>query len=204
MMSLELYLGFVLASAVVVLVPGPSVTVIVANGASHGTRAGFATLAGNTTGVAILLVALIAGFAPIMHAMSAWFDWFKLAGALYLIWLGITRLRAPSTIEPDTAARFQARGFFRQGFLVGMSNPKLLLFFAVFFPQFMDPAGSITRQLVILAVTFLVVAAILDGGYALAAGRAGRWLRGRRAQLLNRISGGVLIGGGLWLALVRR
>lgn len=204
MMPIELYLGFVLAAAIVVLVPGPSITVIIANGAAHGTRAGLATLAGNTSGVAILLVALVAGFAPIMQAMSDWFGWLKLAGALYLIWLGISRLRASSNALVGITASRQAAGFFRQGFFVGMSNPKLLLFFAVFFPQFMEPGGNITAQLVVLAVTFLIIAATFDAGFALAAGRAGRWLSGRRALLLNRFSGGVLIGGGLWLALARR
>ncbi|MFV2092475.1 MAG: LysE family translocator [Hyphomicrobiales bacterium] len=204
MMPVELYLGFVLATIIVVVVPGPSITVIVANGAAHGIRAGLATVAGNTSGVAILLVALVAGFAPIMQAMSDWFGWLKLAGALYLIWLGVSQWRASSKALVGITASRQAAGFFRQGFFVGMSNPKLLLFFAVFFPQFMDVGGNITSQLVVLAVSFLLVATMLDAGYALAAGRAGRWLSGRRALLLNRFSGGVLVGGGLWLALARR
>lgn len=203
-MSAELYLGFVLATAVLVLVPGPSITVIIANSASHGTRAGLTTLAGNTSGLAVLLVALVAGFAPAMALMSEWFEWFRLAGALYLIWLGVGRLRAPAILQSGAATPQAATGFFRQGFLVGMSNPKLLLFFAVFFPQFVDPAGDLTVQLVILSLTFLFIAVVLDSVYALAAGRARQWLSGRRAILLNRISGGVLVGGGVWLALARR
>ena len=95
-------------------------------------------------------------------------------------------------------------GFLTQGILVALSNPKTLIFFGAFFPQFIDPARDHGLQILIMGLTAMLVAAVSDSVYALAAGRAGRALSAQRVRLLSRVSGGFLIGGGLWLAFSRR
>jgi threonine/homoserine/homoserine lactone efflux protein len=95
-------------------------------------------------------------------------------------------------------------GFLMQGVLVALSNPKTLIFFGAFFPQFIDPARDHGLQILLMGLTAMAVAAVSDSVYALAAGRAGRALSAQRVRLLSRVSGGFLIGGGLWLAFSRR
>jgi threonine/homoserine/homoserine lactone efflux protein len=94
-------------------------------------------------------------------------------------------------------------GFFLQGFLVMMANPKALLFFGAFIPQFIDPRGNYVAQIVLLGVTAMVVALVSDGAYAVLTGRAGTLLSQQRVRLVSRLSGACLVGGGLWLALTR-
>ena len=205
MMSLDLYLGFIAASTLLVLLPGPNVTIIIANSASHGVRAGLLSVAGTEAGAGILLAALMLGLAPVMQFAGAWFDWLRLAGAAYLVWLGFSRLRQARMARGGGQVSVPADGqFFRQGLVVMLSNPKVLLFFAAFLPQFIDLSGHVQIQLGVLALTFLVVATLIDAVYALVAGRAGRWFSGSRVRLIDGASGMLLIGGGVWLALARR
>ena len=204
-MSVQLYLGFVAATAFLIMLPGPNVTIIIANSAAHGMRAGLLSVAGTEAGAAILLIGLMLGLAPVMELASAWFDWLRLAGAAYLIWLGLNRLRRAGRVADDTAMPVSAdRHFFWQGLTVMLSNPKVLLFFAAFLPQFIDPKGHVALQLGFLALSFLVIATVIDGLYAMVAGHAGRWLTGRWRRPIDRFSGLMLIGGGVWLALARR
>ncbi|MBZ0218476.1 MAG: LysE family translocator [Fimbriimonadaceae bacterium] len=202
--SLEIYLAFVLASFLVAIVPGPSVTVIIANSLAHGTRAGLLNVAGTQLGVALVLLVLLAGLTTIVETMAVWFEWVKLAGAAYLVWLGIKLWRSDGSLGDVTAAKTPRKGFFWQGFIVVLGNPKLLFFFGAFIPQFIDPKGEFLIQVAILGVTFMVVAGIFDSVYAILAGRAGSMLARSRVRLLERISGSFLIGGGIWLALARR
>ncbi len=205
MLDLTAYLTFVLACAAVVIVPGPTVTVIIANSLRHGARAGLANVAGTQAGLAVMLVVLAAGLQVVVEAMGAVFTWVKLIGAAYLIYLGLKLLlnRAPLDATESTAPLRQ-RSFFWQGVLVIWSNPKALLFFGAFLPQFVRPEGPVMLQTLLLGATFMVVATLLDGGYAVLAGRAGRWLTRKRVRLLEICSGCALVGGGIWLALSRR
>ena len=205
MLDLTAYLTFVLACAVVAIVPGPTVTVIIANSLRHGARAGLANVAGTQAGLAVMLVVLAAGLQVVVEAMGAVFTWVKLIGAAYLIYLGLKLLlnRAPLDATESTAPLRQ-RSFFWQGVLVVWSNPKALLFFGAFLPQFVRPEGPVMLQTLLLGGTFMVVATLLDGGYAVLAGRAGRWLTRKRVRLLEICSGCALVGGGIWLALSRR
>jgi threonine/homoserine/homoserine lactone efflux protein len=201
-MSLSVYLTFLLACLVVIIVPGPTVTLIVANSLRHGRRAGLLNVAGTQLGLAITVVIVLLGLASLIAAMGAWFVWARLAGAAYLIWLGVKMLT--STGEIGTGAERKPRGgFFVQGLAVALSNPKTLLFFGAFFPQFMDPARSFTLQVLIMGGTAMAVAAISDSAYAVLASRAGAALSRRRVRLMARLGGGALVGGGLWLALAR-
>ena len=202
-MSLSVYLAFLAACIVVMIVPGPSVTLIVANSLRHGRRAGLLNVAGGQLGLAIVAAIALMGLASLIAAMGAWFAWVRLAGAAYLIWLGWKLLTASAENEAGAAPRKPRGGFFVQGLAVALSNPKTLLFFGAFFPQFMDTSRDFTTQMLIMAATAMAVAAITDSAYALLASRAGAALSRRRARQIARASGGALIGGGLWLALSR-
>jgi homoserine/homoserine lactone efflux protein len=203
-MSGELYAAYLLACIIVVLVPGPTVTLILANSIRHGTRAGLANVLGTQVGLALMIGVVGLGLTSLMEAAGHWFDWLRLAGAAYLIWLGWKMIRSSGADgEVGTAARPRG-GFLMQGVLVALSNPKTLIFFGAFFPQFIDPARDHGLQIVIMGLTAMAVAAVSDSVYALAAGRAGQVLSAQRVRLLSRVSGGFLIGGGLWLAFSRR
>lgn len=202
-MSLELYLAYVAACIVLVIVPGPTVTLTVANSLTHGTRAGLLNVAGTQLALAVMITIVGVGLASLVATMGWWFDWLRLLGAAYLIWLGIKLFRSSGKIGEPGKAPTPRVGFFMQGFLVLLSNPKVLLLFGAFIPQFVDTSKPYFWQVAFLGGTFMVVAAILDSGYAILAGRAGRLLSERRVRAVSRVSGLFLIGGGAWLALAR-
>jgi threonine/homoserine/homoserine lactone efflux protein len=212
--SLELYAAYLVACVIIVIVPGPTVTLIVANSLRHGSRAGLLNVAGTQLGLAVIIAIVGIGLTSVIEALGHWFDLLRLVGAAYLVWLGCRMLRAeeekgsdpspqPSRFSSSVAARGLTPGFFTQGLLVALSNPKTLLFFGAFFPQFIDARGDYALQIVVMGLTALACAAVSDSAYALLSGRAGRMLSRHRARLLSRLSGGFLIGGGLWLALSR-
>jgi threonine/homoserine/homoserine lactone efflux protein len=202
-MSLELYLAFLLATVVITIVPGPAVTMVVANSLTHGTRAGLLNVAGAQLALALLIGVILVGLASIIETMGWWFDWVRLAGAAYLIWIGVKLLRSSGELAESGRATAPRGGFFLQGFLVMLSNPKALLFFGAFIPQFVDPRGNYVDQVILLGATAMVVAIFSDGGYAVLSGRARHLLSRRRVQLASRIGGACLIGGGVWLAFAR-
>jgi len=202
-MSIELYLAYVLACIVITIVPGPTVTLIIANSLTYGSRAGLLNVAGTQLGLGLMLAVLLVGLASIIATMGFWFDWLRLAGAAYLIWLGIKLLRSSGAIEQPGSVPTPRGGFFLQGFLVLMGNPKALLWFGAFIPQFVDPKGDYVGQVVLLGLTAMAVAALSDGAYAVVTGRASALLSRSRVRLVNRIGGLCLIGGGAWLALTR-
>ena len=146
---------------------------------------------------------LVAGLSAIVTRAGYIFDIMRIIGALYLIWLGIKlwlsdgRLGEAASASPD-------RNFFMQGFWVVLSNPKALLFFGAFIPQFIDTSANAAWQTAWLALTFMAVAVVLDGAYAIAAGWAGSRLTQQRVRLVERLSGSFLVAGGVWLALTRR
>ena len=202
-MSIELYLAFVAASVALALLPGPIVTLVIANGLRHGTRAALTNIAGVQAGVAIVIGIVAIGLTSLMATMGYWFDWVRFAGAAYLVWLGIRLIREPvAGVEADAPPPPRG-GFFLQGFLVALSNPKLLVFFGAFIPQFVDLSQDHLSQVTLLGVTFMVIAALTDATYALLAGRVRRFFSARRTRTLSRVSGSFMIGGGIWLALTR-
>ncbi|SHG25630.1 LysE family translocator [Bradyrhizobium erythrophlei] len=203
-MSLHLYLAFVAACIALALLPGPMVTLVIANGLRHGTRAALTNIAGAQLGLAIVIGIVAIGLTSLMATMGYWFDWVRFAGAAYLVWLGIKLIRFPvEGVKADAPPPPPRGGFFLQGLLVLLSNPKVLVFFGAFIPQFMDMSKDHVSQVTLLGVTFMVTAGITDALYALLAGRARLFFSARRTRLLSRVSGGIMIGGGVWLALTR-
>ncbi|WP_089176966.1 LysE family translocator [Bosea sp. AS-1] len=203
-MSLDVYAAYLIACIVIIIVPGPTVTLIVANSLKHGTRAGLLNVAGTQAGLAIMIVVAGIGLSSVIAAMGHWFEWLRLAGAAYLIWLGWKMFRAAGAgIEGAAPAKPPRGGFFLQGALVALSNPKMMLFFGAFFPQFLDPTRDHATQIALMGATALAFAALSDGTYAMLSGRAGHLLSQRRVRLMSKFSGSLLIGGGLWLASTR-
>ena len=152
-MSLDLYAAYLVACLVVIIVPGPTVTLILANGMRHGTRAGLLNVLGTQIGLAIMIGIVGVGLTSLIEAMGHWFDWVRLAGAAYLVWLGWKMIRSSGDLGDGKALRSPRGGFVMQGALVALSNPKTLLFFGAFFPQFIDPARDHGPQILIMGLT---------------------------------------------------
>jgi len=202
-MSLELFAAYLLACIVFTLVPGPTVTLIVANSLTHGTRAGLANVAGTQAGLAVFVGVLAIGLASVIETMGHWFDWIRFLGAAYLIYIGIRMWRSSGKLDEPGQTPRPHGGFFLQGFLVMLSNPKVLIFFGAFIPQFVDPSGNYVAQVVVLGLIAMLTAAVTDGAYAILTGRARVMFTQARVRFVSRLSGAFLIGGGVWLALTR-
>jgi threonine/homoserine/homoserine lactone efflux protein len=203
-MAIDLYLAYVLACILIAIIPGPMVTVVVANSLKHGARAGLANVAGSQLGLALMMLTLVVGLSSVIAAMGWLFDWLRYAGAAYLVWLGWKLLHHPDGVTEKESVAAPRGSFFLQGFLVMMANPKALLFFGAFIPQVIDPMGNYVAQIALLGVTAMLIAFFSDGAYAVLTGRAGAWLSKRRIRMVSRISGVFLVGGGVWLAFTRR
>ncbi len=202
-MSLEIYLAYIAACIALALLPGPIVTLVIANGLRHGTRAALTNIAGVQAALTIVIGIVAIGLTSLMATMGYWFDWVRFAGAAYLVWLGIKLIREPVQGLEAEAPPPPRGGFFLQGVLVALSNPKLLVFFGAFIPQFVDMQQPHLPQVALLGITFMVVAGLTDATYGLLAGRVRAFFSARRTRQLSRISGGFMIGGGIWLALTR-
>lgn len=202
----SVYLTYIFTCIAVVIVPGPTVTVIIANSVRSGPGAGLANVAGTQLGLAILLAVLALGLSAVVAFVGEAFVWLKLIGAAYLIWLGISLWRAGGDLGDVDSVRekISYKRLFWQGFFVILSNPKGLFFFGALIPQFIDPNGNTLLQTLLLGGTFMVVATVLDAVYAVLAGRAGGMLTRARVRLVQRISGSLLIFGGIWLAFQKR
>ena len=205
-MDIYVLLSYALACFLVIIVPGPSVTVIIANSLRSGSQAGLANVFGTQAGLLSMILVLALSLDFVITSLGAVFWYLKLIGAAYLIWLGIKLIRSDGTlgdVEEDAPARSLA-GYFWQGFLVVWSNPKALFFFGAFIPQFVNPEHNAVFQTIVLGLIFVGIATICDSLYALAAGKARGMLARNKIRVLERISGTLLIGGGLWLAFTRR
>jgi homoserine/homoserine lactone efflux protein len=202
-MNWELLAAFLLITSVLVITPGPIVTLVVATGATQGVRAALITVAGTTIGNAVLLAAIALGLSWVLNNAATLFEILRWAGAAYLIWLGFQAWRRAG--EPASAPAPRRHVHFRRGFAVALSNPKTIAFFTAFLPQFVDPRLPVERQLVVMCAVSVALAAVMDAGWAVAAGLGRTWfMNSWRAKLLGRVSGVALIGGGIWLSLTRQ
>jgi threonine/homoserine/homoserine lactone efflux protein len=203
MIDLHLFAAFIAATIVLILIPGPNVALIVANSVAYGTRYGLTTVAGTCSAMVPQLALTVFGMAAVLSVMAAWFEWLRWIGVAYLIYLGISQWRAqPVDLTQTRPQPRLLRRIYLQAFMVSCANPKTLLFFVAFFPQFVSKKCDFTRQIVLLCVTFLVLAVSLDSCWAICAGRARRALA-RHGRLRNRITGGMLIGAAVGLAEAR-
>ncbi|ARN81479.1 LysE family translocator [Methylocystis bryophila] len=202
-MSLHLYFAFLATATVLILIPGPNVALIVANSLAHGARNGLWTVAGTSTAMLFQLALTVLGLSAALSFLAEGFEMLRWIGVAYLVYLGVKTWRAPPVDLARTRAQADSRRAALRGFLVSLTNPKTLLFFGAFLPQFISAEAESTGQLVLLAGSFLALAMFSDSMWALLAHR----LRGaltRRQALRNRLTGGLLLGAGVGLALARR
>lgn len=197
-MALGVLLAFAGACALLFLKPGPAMSVIVANSVGYGVRGGLVSVAGNVIGFVLLLTIVGLGLSWIAVTMQNWFDWIRLGGAIYLIWLGISRLRSAGRVSKYSEN--PTGELFRDGFLVAVANPEVLLFLAAFLPPFVDPRFPAGPQIFALAATFVAISAFAGALLAVLAGQARHFLSGERLKLIDWLSGGLLVVAGLWLA----
>jgi homoserine/homoserine lactone efflux protein len=201
MMNWDLFAAFLIITAVLLVVPGPIVTLVIATGASQGIRAALITVAGTSAGNVVLLAAIALGLGWLLQNAAELFEILRWAGAAYLIWLGIVAWRRAGTAKPSLVS---GRVNFSRGFIVALSNPKTIGFFTAFLPQFVDPHLPVAPQLAVMCAVSALLGTISDSLWAVASGLSRAWLlKPARARLLGRMSGAVLIGGGIWLSLVR-
>jgi threonine/homoserine/homoserine lactone efflux protein len=201
--------AFALVGIVLVIIPGPSVLFVVGRALAHGRRAALASVAGNTVGASLLVVVVALGFGAVAARSEAVFTVLKLVGAAYLIHLGVQTIRKRGELVARLAgpAAPADRRMFWQGLVVGVTNPKLLVFFAAVVPQFVDAgAGSATTQMLVFGLLFAVIAATLDSAWGLAAASVRSWLATSPAGLrwMGGLGGTSLIVVGAGLALTGR
>lgn len=195
-------LAFALASLILIVIPGPSVLFAVARTLSVGRRGGFVTVAGNTLGQVPLIIAVALGVGVIVAQSLVLFTVIKLAGAAYLVYLGVQAIRHRHSDAGDSASPVRPavtlRTLFWQGFVVGVTNPKSIIFFVAALPQFVDfHAGAVPLQMIVLGCVFIVIAFLSDSVWVLLASTARAWF-GRSPRRLATIRG---IGGGLMIGL---
>lgn len=200
-MTLESYLAFSAAAAALAFVPGPTVTVIIANSLRYGARAGLMNVAGTQAGFLIWLAIAALGLGAAIQVMGIWFDVLRYAGAAYLVWLAIKLFRSKGDLAIAVDRARPHGSFFLQGFIVIISNPKMLVLFGAMIPPFITPGEDPMRQILLLGLTFMAIAAVGDTAYALLAGKAGAFLSRSRIRALEIASGCFLLGGGIWMAL---
>lgn len=211
-MTAAILATFIAACVLLAVTPGPNMALTIASTLSGGARAGFATLAGTLTGLAILVSVATVGMTSVMVLMAEWFDLIRMAGAVYLVILGARQLLgwwhqrraalAGLVVAPAPVISHGAR--FAQGLGVSLSNPKVLLFLGAFFPQFVNPGAAPGPQLALLAVLFVMVLAVVDVAYMLVIARARARVDMARLRTLDAASGVLLLVGGLVLATARR
>lgn len=205
MLDLTTLIPYLGACFLLAIVPGPTVTVIVANALARGTGAGLAIVAGTQAGFLVMTLVVALGMQALVAFMGWAFDWIKLIGAAYLVWLGWKMWRSNGELGEARAERTKSRlAMAVEGFLVILSNPKALIFLGAFLPQFVDVTQPTFPQVMILGLFFMLVAGSTDAIYAIVAGRARGLLNAARVRVISRVSGLILMAGGVWLALQKR
>lgn len=206
-MPLELWIAFALASAALLAIPGPTVMLVVSYALGRGRATGWASVPGVTLGDFTAMTASLLGAGALLAASATAFTVLKIAGAAYLIWLGVKLWRANPEIGEVEAgeAKGSNRAIFWHAYVVTALNPKGIVFFVAFVPQFIDPAGNTLLQFAILEATFLTLAALNVIFWVVAAGTLReRFRKPETLRLVNRIGGSFLIGAGLLTAAMRR
>ncbi|MGO4394825.1 LysE family translocator [Variovorax sp. M-6] len=206
-MSIQLWLAFVAASAVLLIIPGPTILTVISYSVTHGRRANVPLVAAVALGDSTALVVSLLGLGALLATSAFWFTAIKWVGGLYLLYLGIKLLRAG--ISPAVLAAPATPGsrwrLFANTYLVTALNPKGIVFFVAFLPQFIDARTGVTQQLWVLALTFVAMAALNATLYAVFAGSARRLLASPRAQRRFNLAGGSLLSAaGIWALLARR
>ncbi|MFG2306753.1 LysE family translocator [Actinacidiphila glaucinigra] len=210
MVSFDRLVAFALVSLVLVVIPGPSVLFVIGRALAHGRRVALTSVAGNTLGSYVLVVAVALGVGPVVERSALLFAALKLAGAAYLVYLGVKALRHRGDLAMASGDAGAARGALRtlgEGFTVGVSNPKTMVFYAAVLPQFVDrAAGHVTLQMLLLGLVFNAIALVSDSAMGLAAAAARSWFARspRRLSMVGGAGGLAMIGLGVTVAATGR
>ena len=204
-MLVEIWIAFVVASAVLLVIPGPTVMVVLGYALTRGRASAWATVPGVVLGDFTAMTISLLGAGAVLAASATWFNLLKILGAGYLIWLGIQLWRTQPAVDGRTDASVSRRRMFWNAYIVTALNPKSIVFFIAFVPQFVDPNAPVIMQFVILEVTFLVLAAMSITVWVLAVAQVRtRFRRAGTLRTANRVGGSFLIGAGLLTAATRR
>lgn len=209
-MSVELWLAFVAASVVLLAIPGPTILLVISYALGHGRKAARATVAGVALGDFTAMTASMLGLGVLLATSAALFTTLKWIGAAYLIYLGVKLWRAPvsigeATADSDNLSKERPLRIFLHTYVVTALNPKSIIFFVAFLPQFMDPAQPWLPQMLIFETTFLVLATLNATFYALLASMARKSIRKPSVQrAVNRVGGSLMIGAGVLAASWKR
>ena len=200
-MTIEQIIYYCLACFVVVIVPGPTITLIIANTLAFGSRAGILNVVGTQLGLILMIGLLAIGFQFINQQLDWFLDIIRFFGAIYLIWLGYKIFTSLSLITEITKKKYSHKEFIIQGFLVIWSNPKAFLFLGAFIPQFLNFNQSTGIQIILLGLLFMLIGSIFDSAYAIVFGKFRNLVSSKYLSLLNRIGGILLVVLALWLVL---
>ncbi|KJH79733.1 LysE family translocator [Stutzerimonas stutzeri] len=206
-MSIELWFAFAAASALLLIIPGPTILTVISYSMAHGRRANVPLVAAVALGDSTALLVSLLGLGALLATSAFWFTVVKWAGGLYLLYLGVKLLRAgiSATERVVPAAPGSRWKLFANTYLVTALNPKGIVFFVAFLPQFIDPSAGVTQQLWVLAITFVVMATLNATLYAVFAGSARKVLSSPRAQRRFNLAGGSLLSiAGVWALLAKR
>jgi threonine/homoserine/homoserine lactone efflux protein len=206
-MTLQLWLAFVLASGVLLLLPGPTVLLVIGYAVSDGRRSAWWVLAGVALGDFVAMSLSVAGLGAVLATSATAFTVLKGIGAAYLIYLGLMMWRRPAPPAADLAGQPRSSDLakLRHAFAVTVLNPKSIAFFVAFVPQFLTPAAPMSAQVPVLLATFVSLAVATNFAYAMVAGTLRARVREPRVlRAFNRIGGSVLIGAGIATAALRR
>lgn len=201
--------AFVLASFILVVVPGPSVLFVISRGIALGRKAAVLTVLGNELGLLLQVGLVAAGVGSLVERSVVAYEVLRLAGAAYIVYLGVQAIRhrrSLSTVLDVTATR-SSRHIVREGFIVGITNPKAIVFFTAVLPQFVDPGGAaVPVQMMLLGLISVTVAFVSDSAWGVLAGTARAWLSGapHRLERLGGAGGLMMIGLGTRLAVTGR
>lgn len=204
-MTLAFWFGFLLAAILIAVTPGPGAVLSMSVGVRHGYFSALKAIFGLQAAILTHLVIVALGLGAILAASDTAFAVTKLVGAVYLVWLGGQKWRAPVASNPATLVALRRENLFAQGLLVNLANPKAIIFVGALVPQFIDATQPIFVQYLIIAVTLCVTDILVMSAYALAAVKISHWLyQPASARLQNRVFGGFFVLAGIFLANTSR
>ena len=192
---------FILASFLVVIVPGPTVSLIIANSLKFGIRAGILNVVGTQLGLIFLIILLALGFKAISPFLEDVIKIVRVIGAFYLMILGYLSFTTKNFSENSHSIKKFDKKFILQGLIVILSNPKAFLFLGAFIPQFIDITQKIENQIIFFGILFMIVGAIFDGMYAIVFGKFREIIINKYIKILNKLGGSLLFFVGFWLLI---
>ena len=191
-------LYFVIASFLIVIVPGPTVSLIIANSLKSGVKAGLLNVFGTQVGVLVLLLLLALGFEIVSPFLEVIIKYVRILGAIYLISLGAITIKSEIDLNKTQVTKFEKK-YFLQGLIVILTNPKIFLFLSAFIPQFINIDEPVSYQIIYFGIVFIIVATIFDSTYAFVFGKFREIIASKYLKILNQIGGYILILVGIWM-----